>query len=70
MMSRFQLSTVDVDGEVESEFRNNRQFFQRTGASLSLALSVALSVVLSVVLSAVLSVVLMLTYTHVDIYSC
>ena len=31
MMSRFQLSTVDVDGEVEREFRDNRAFFQRTG---------------------------------------
>jgi hypothetical protein len=31
MMSRFQLSTVDVGGEVEKEFRDNRAFFQRTG---------------------------------------
>ena len=31
MMSRFQLSTVDVDGEVEKEFKGNRQFFQRNG---------------------------------------
>ena len=31
MMSRFQLSTVDVGGEVEKEFRDNRAFFQRSG---------------------------------------
>ena len=31
LMSRFQLSTVDVEGEVEREFRDNRSFFQRTG---------------------------------------
>ena len=31
VMSRFQLSTVDVDGEVQREFRDNRQFFQRNG---------------------------------------
>ena len=31
MMSRFQLSTVDVDGEVEREFRDNRQIFQKNG---------------------------------------
>ena len=36
MMSRFQLSTVDVDGEVEKEFRNNRQFFQAFTTCLSI----------------------------------